>query len=574
MSTPRPEDSGDDLVFRGEREVVLLGGRSRFRALPVQDDREVWFHGHLLGEDPTGLPQSKACGDVPGRFLLVSFEPSRRRVEVAGDRYGFVPLYHATVRDRLYLSTELADFVRRGLLPAEPDPIALGDFLAFQLALGPRTCLSGVSTLESGRSLSVDLDSLEIQQARSFDLAARLRDGKRPYAEVEEQLIELFIAAHERCLGNADRVGLTLSGGMDTRCLLAATLHLGYPAKAYHVSVPGSRAERYAGLIAQTAQVPFEAHPLDRAFPPRYYALLSRVVEQTEAMKFVPQPEMLWLRDVVDEDSVVLHGAFGEIAKLDVLRDYHFDEAVLGASRDSLAEVLWRRYESRWRSNLRVFDPGFRESLGDPRERLHRVLAAYDANLGVPEVLQLLYFDEFMKSARYGHQLWNERVAIRFPFADPAWVDALLGVRFQDRVQQRFQPAFLERVRPDLAALPDENTGTRAAASPRLQQLVRAMDLARIALLRSSVEANHGDLVAWLAGMQPSPEAVLEEAGHDPAFDSARVAELAASVRRGQRRFGPARALALRPARRDAQALQTFLWTRLSWRWLEGLGHA
>jgi hypothetical protein len=560
-----------DRVFRGRKEVVLLDGEEEFAALPQRDHRRLFLHGTLIGTTPESVADRSRFDDVFGRFVVAVHDSERGTLALHTDRYGFAPFYRVETADRLYFSTRLRPFVERGLVPGEPDLAALGDMLAFQLCLGARTLVSGVSNVEAGTTLSIDLDSLATTRARTWDAAARLREPRVPLAQVQEELLTLFLEAHRQCTADAGRVAVTLSGGMDTRCILAAVLQLGREVAAYHVGVAGSRAERYTRRIADLCRVPLTALLLDAEFGRRYHGLLRRVVAASEGMKFVPQPEMLWLRDAVETPAVVLHGAFGEIAKLHVLRDFRLDAAALAADRSSLPDLLWQRFAERLEWNLRVFAPDLRAVLRESaRARWREKLAAFDSDLGVPEVLQLLYFDEFVKSARYGHRIWNERVPTRFPFMEPRFVDCLLRVRTEDRLEPRLQLRILECIHPELRRLPDENTGASADAPRAWTGLVRWADRARVALFDSKVGAHHGDLLDWVHHMEPSPEALVEECRDDPLYDHGSLAALVRTVRAVQGRSAPVRALSLREARNAAQALQTFFLTELTRRFLRG----
>ena len=560
-----------DRVFRGKKEVILLDGEEDFAVLPPRDQPRAFLHGSLIGTNPEALADRSRFDDVFGRFVVAVHDPGRGSLALHTDRYGFAPLYRAETADRLYFSTRLRPFVERGIVPGEPDLAALGELLAFQLCLGERTLLPGVSNVAAGTTLRIDLDDLTTTRERTWDPGTLLRGPRVPFSEVSDELLALFLDAHRQCTADVERVAVTLSGGMDTRCLLAAVLHLGREVTAYHVGVAGSRAERYTRRIAELCDVPLTALLLDADFGARYHGLLRRVVAASEGMKFVPQPEMLWLRDAVETPAVVLHGAFGEIAKLHVLRDFRLDAAALAADRSHLPDLLWGRFADRLEWNLGVFSPDARAALGAGiRARWREKLAAFDPDLGVPEVLQLLYFDEFVKSARYGHQIWHERVPTRFPFMEPRFVDCLLRVRTEDRLEARFQLHVLERIHPALRRLPDENTGASADAPRAWTGLVRWADRARVALFDSKVGAHHGDLLGWVQRMDPPPEALVEESAADPLYDRSSLEALVRDVRDVERRSPPLRALALRRARKAAQALQTFFLTELTRRFLRG----
>jgi asparagine synthase (glutamine-hydrolysing) len=561
-----------DRSFRGAREAVLVDGASQFRPLPADGPRRDYLHGDLVGEGPLALGEGRSPADLHGRFVLAIHDPERRSLTICNDRHGFVPFYRATRADRLYFSTRIRPLVERGIASGEPDWATLADLLAFQMPLGTRTLVTGVSCVDAATSLEIDLDRLAVKERREWDPARLLREPRLSLAEAGDDLLRRFLDATARCLEDAAAVAVTLSGGLDTRCLLAAALELGRRPTAYHVGVVGSRAERYARRIAEAAGIPLHACLLDGGFATKYLGLLSRVVDATDGMKFAPQPEMLWLRDQVAPAERVLHGAFGELAKLGELRDFRLDPAAERAGRRELPDLLWRRFAPAFQANLRVFSPDLRAELEPhPRQHLHDLLAGFDADLSVVEVLQLAYLGAFVRGARYGQRLWNDRVATRFPFIEPRYVDLLLRLRDEDRRAGTVQRAFLAKLSPRLYRLPDENTGTRLDAPVLVRRLVRAADVARIALFDSKATAHHVDLLAWIHGMDPTPEDLVAQWGDAALYDREALQAMVRVVREACSRSAPLRAASRRRAHRAALSLQAFFMTEL---WRRSLGKA
>jgi asparagine synthetase B (glutamine-hydrolysing) len=561
-----------DLAFRARREVVVLDGQEAFRVAQSEGVRRTYVHGDALGGEPGEPADGQRVADRFGRFVLLTHDPERRTLTIQTDRHGLVPFYRARSGERLFLSTRIRPLVERGGAEARLDESTLADFLALQIPIGTKTLLEGVAAVESGVRTTIHLDTLECTEIPEWDPAALLREPGVPFEELRDELVSRFLDAAADAMGAAEPVGVTLSGGMDTRCNLAAALELGRTVEAWHVSVPGSRAELYTRRLAEHCGVPLHAFQLDAAFAAEYHGRISRMVELSEGMKLVPQPEMLWLRDQV-KAGVVLHGAFGELAKLRVLRDFRLEGGVADADRASLADVLWReRFEVRFRRALRMFAPEFRARLEPhPRADLTAALGAADPDLGVPEALQLVYFRHWIRSARHLHQIWNARVATRAPFLHPAFVDLLLRVRTEDRLDPRFQVYFLEKIHPTLARLPDENTGAAARAGATWTRMIRFLDLMRRILLGSQVEAGHGDPVTCISHMQPRPEDILHACGDEGRYDHAALAGMIQRVRRAHAARGARRGALLRGARLDATTLQTFFAVEAARRWMASL---
>jgi asparagine synthase (glutamine-hydrolysing) len=547
--------------FPGASEAILHDPERAFRRLATRDGSEAWLLGSPLGAQSDVLESGT---DAFGRFVLLRHDPFRRTLAVRTDRYGSIPFFRAQAQGRVHLARRLRTLADAGAAPRRADPAALAALLAFGRTLGPRTLLQGVEAVESGVT-TFDLDSGAVRHERGFCPEALLADARVGLDEAAPELVARFLEGVAACSADGEEVVVTLSGGLDTRCLLAALLQRGRRPSAHCVSWPGSRAGRYARRIAELCHVPFHGHVLDPSFAGRYFELLHRVVEATEGMRMAPQPEMLWLRDQIPETAVVLHGAFGELAKLRVLRDYRVDDRVLVAGRAALPDLLWQRYEPGFRSRLALLAPELRERVAPlARAELESRLGATPPELGPAEALQMLYLGEFLRSTRFGHELWNERVRTRFPFLYPPFLDALLRVRSRDRLEPLFQRRFLERVHGPLFRMPDENTGTRMDAGRGLKLLVRVADRAADLLRGGGVESGHGDLLAWLGGMRPSLEEVVEGCPDDGVFDRGALRERVARLRRTQARSGPRRGLAARAGRADTLALQAFLVLHLS----------
>jgi asparagine synthase (glutamine-hydrolysing) len=557
--------------FRAAKEVVLLDPEGSFRRLDTRDGTEAWICDRGVQASQDALAEPSRLRDVFGRYVLLVHDAGRHTLTIRTDRYGSIPFFRCEARGRLYLARHLRALTASGAGSPRVHLAALADLLAFGRTLGTRTLLENVEAVESGLT-TIDLDSGAERRERPWRPEALLGGDRVAFEDVEDLLVERFLEGIEACVGGAKQVALTLSGGMDTRCILAALLAGGHRVSAYHVSVPGSRAERYAGRIAELCGIPFHRCRIDAGFAPRYLELLAEMVRETEGMRLAPQVEMLWLRDEIPQEAVVLHGAFGELAKLRELRDYRVDDAMLAASRDELPRCLWKRYEAHYHNQLRILAPELRSRVR-PRAQaeLEERLAAVPGEFGTPDALQLLYLEEFFRSTRYGHQLWNDRVPTRFPFAQPAFLDELLRVRTEDRLVQKFQMRFLERLHPALFHVPDENTGTRANAAPGWQRLVGAAGRIKTLLRGGGIESGHGDLLTWLTSTKPSFEEIIESCSDDGVFDRAQLRSMGAALRSARSRSGLRGGLSSRAVREDALALQTFLILHLA---QEGLGWA
>lgn len=464
-------------------------------------------------------------------LVAVTHDEEADRLVIANDRYGHDQVFLARRPGSLVLATRLDTLLAHGLGERKIDRTALAEVLAFGVPLERRTLVPGIETLPPATRLSVDLETGATSEERTWSAAAALAGPQRPYATQREALIEAFLAGFDRA-ADGGPVAVTLSGGMDSRCLLAAALHRRMKTVAVNCSVPGSRSASYAAKMAARTGTPYFAHPVGEAFAAEYGQHLRGVVELTEGMTFSSEVECHFLRERVSGARVVLHGAFGELTKLEDMHLYYVDAATAAAGRAALPDLLWRRIEPGLARALLVYP---RELQAELRERARASLdarvAKVDPGLGSVEALQVLYIEELLgKVTKESALIWNDRVPTRFPFAYAPFVDLVLATRSEDRMVQRFQMDFLRRTARSLFQFPDANSGLRVDAPEVLRSAVKLADRARRVLTLGRRAQDHADPRTWIAGMQPGPETILDGAGP---FDRGEVERLLELLRAG-----------------------------------------
>src|SRR6185436_19713275 len=103
------------------------------------------------------------------------------------------------------------------------DQNALRDFVGVGHMLGNRTWFDGVQVLSAATVLTWDLRNQTALERRywSWDQVQPLSDNIDE-REVLHELGDLFVAGVRRRCNDTAAVGLTLSGGLDSRAILAA----------------------------------------------------------------------------------------------------------------------------------------------------------------------------------------------------------------------------------------------------------------------------------------------------------------------------------------------------------------
>ena len=158
-----------------------------------------------------------------GMFAAVVLDRRRRRLFLVADRLGMRFLFWRASGGQLAWSSELKAFLELPGFSARLDREAVSHFVAAGYHQGDETWFADVHLLGPGTVLAYDLNENTLAMHRYWTPdAIRSIAGKIDVPELIEELHRRLTAAVERtCEGN-HRIGVLLSGGLDSRAILAS----------------------------------------------------------------------------------------------------------------------------------------------------------------------------------------------------------------------------------------------------------------------------------------------------------------------------------------------------------------
>lgn len=253
------EDESIWLSYNGEiynflelrQELLELGHRFKSKT-----DSEVIIHG--FEEWGMGLV-SRLNGMFA--FALLDLRPSivgnNPKLYLVRDRFGIKPLYYTFQENRLLFGSEIKSILLAHWVPREVNLEALHRYLAFLWVPGPETMFQGIFKLPPGHYLEWQRDSYTIQQYWDLQFSP---SGVRNKSELTKDLRTILTDSVRRHLISDVPLGVFLSGGIDSSCILAlATEITRAPVTAYTIafSAEDGRLEqapddaKYARLVAR-----------------------------------------------------------------------------------------------------------------------------------------------------------------------------------------------------------------------------------------------------------------------------------------------------------------------------------
>jgi len=223
------------------------------------ESRTLAFRSRLLEAITAEGP--RAIADLDGEYQIALWNPRSRSLWLLNDRFAALPLYIASSPRGTAFGGGVRGVLMAPGVSAEPDPQAIREAVTFGgYRLGRRTNVRHVEMTPPATVVHVAPERVTTQRYWTW---AELRDGDATDArELLEQTRAGWSVAISRRLVGARRPGLTLSGGLDSRAIVAEASHQRQPLRALTYGVPHADDVRIAERVARAGDAGLEFVPL------------------------------------------------------------------------------------------------------------------------------------------------------------------------------------------------------------------------------------------------------------------------------------------------------------------------
>jgi asparagine synthase (glutamine-hydrolysing) len=194
---------------------------------------------------------------LAGAFVIAVYDRARQKFYLMNDRFGLYPHYLGQRDENLIFAPEVKGVLQGPFVTRRLDTVALAQYMRFQQLLGTRTFFEDVQLLPYASMLSYDLATAQcrIEPYWSFDEVSAQPAGLS-FAAAAEETTRLMRLAVERRLRGPQRCGIYLSGGLDSRTILAASPRNGSRPPTLTFGLRECRDVYYARRIAERAHAP------------------------------------------------------------------------------------------------------------------------------------------------------------------------------------------------------------------------------------------------------------------------------------------------------------------------------
>lgn len=458
--------------------VALDGEWSAYRSLST-----------IRSEVALGTSLPPRLGSLPiARANVATLESAAGTLHLAVECSGSFPLYIAELPRGLLFSSLLRPLA--SIIRADPDPIAILQFLRDAYTCNGRTMFSGIRRLLPGQVLVWQRDSGS-RIVESSTLWASASNPLHVNDAAEQLWVELTRAVTTR-LPSASPLSIMMSAGWDSRTLFACLLQNRDPNSvlAYSHGDTGSRELSIVARLCEIAATPYQLEPIDDDI----YSTgrTATAFDRTETLMFPHwhrAGELLAGRGI----TCVTAGVYGEIlgghyGGAMLASGAHKIAAVaasllgehLGGKRGPSFEDITARLRLPHLAAPAALSPEFTASLRNPLEELNQDIVADVQRLRVrgvssPERLLEAFISEHRGSHFINAQLLSARafVDVALPFADDELLAAAAATPIDVKIHNRLNRQMLRRHAADLLRAPLAATLVAASAPILIQEATR-----------------------------------------------------------------------------------------------------
>lgn len=302
----RNERSDIVLVFSGE-EFPEPGTQRRLKERGHHlVGGEASYLVHLYEEDPS-FPTK-----LNGRFQGLLIDRGRKTAQLFNDRFGMHRLYYHESKDAFYFAAEA-----KAILAVRPelrsyDLQGLGEFVACGAVLENRTLFKGIQILPGASTWILQNGLLE---KRSYFNPLEWEDQERlDPKSYSTELRNVFKRNLPRYFNGEQRIGMSLTGGLDTRMILAwqkcdpGSL----PCYTFGSMFRENQDVRIARRVAEVCNQPFQVILVGRQFLSHFSHYAERAVYLTDGCVDVGRSPDLYLNEKAREIAPVrMTGNYG-----------------------------------------------------------------------------------------------------------------------------------------------------------------------------------------------------------------------------------------------------------------------
>lgn len=407
------------------------------RVMPVTDpsvSRTLEFRRELLSALLTdGIDVIR---HLDGEYVVVLWDAAEQCLTLLNDRFGSLPLYWGQSSEGFAFAGGVRGVLMAPGMSPEPDLEALREAVTFGgFRLGDRTNVTSVKMVPGAAVVTVGQGPPTIRRYWRWQDIRPTPTAPQPI--LIEEAHRLWQQAIRRRLIGAKRPGQTLSGGLDSRVILAEAAHQAPRWTAISFGVERCDDVHYASQAADRAGCIWIRQPLYGGRNPDWLSLRTSYIRATDGL--------IQLGDFQHFESLYLQAQL-----LDVHLSGYIGDAVCGPTFSTCGspdDVL---------RNM----PFYGLEIGLSRDEAHHRVSELCESVGPASPQFALYESKLPQSTNRWSAGWRGWIRVRRPFVDYEFFDFFMGLPAQYRQDPPLYHHWLKDRYPEyFESIPNQKTG-------------------------------------------------------------------------------------------------------------------
>jgi asparagine synthase (glutamine-hydrolysing) len=275
--------------------------------------------------------------NLNGYFFIIIYNLNDEKVLIANDRYGHIPYYRYTDKQGIFFSPEIKAILETDCYKPEIKNDVLINFLTFnKMRFGNSTIFKNIEVIPPATMFEITPHRIRTKQYWEL----KFSDEKEYNEEkIVHNLVKAFLKATNERIKGYSKIGLSLSGGLDSRAILASIKGENLRKTiTFTYGMPDCDELKIAQKVARIAKTEHRFFPLYPENFIKHANIGMRIQDELDIFVLAPQ-EFIGeqLRGKID---VILQGV-----DLDVtLGGEYLDEKIVCANSDNelMSEVMKR----------------------------------------------------------------------------------------------------------------------------------------------------------------------------------------------------------------------------------------
>ena len=314
----RENSFGEEMPIRNERNDIVLvfsgedypdpgtARRVKERGHQCEEDGPSYLV-HLYEEDPNFFK------NLNGRFQGLVADRTHGTATLFNDRFGVQRVYFHEGSDAFYFSAEAKSILAVCSELRRMDPQGMGEFIACGCVLENRTLFQGIYVLPPGSAWCFRGGAIE-KKATYFEPREWEEQEALDAESYYKQLREAFTTRLPRYFDGREPIGVSLTGGLDTRIIMAwRKAHAGLlPCYTFGSMYRENQDVHLARRVAEICGQPYQVITADGACLSKFPHYAERTLYLTDGCVDLSRSPDLYCNEMARQIAPVrMVGTFG-----------------------------------------------------------------------------------------------------------------------------------------------------------------------------------------------------------------------------------------------------------------------